>query len=95
MAKGFEKRVVWQEAKNLAIAVLHVARRAPLGKEWALRDQMQRAAISVSSNIAEGFERESLKDELRFLSIAKGSVSELRSQLIIARGDGPFGTGEE
>jgi len=84
MAKGFEKLVVWQEAKGLAIAVFQVAREAPLCKEWALRDQMQRAAISVSSNIAEGFERESLKDELRFLSIAKGSVSELRSQVIIA-----------
>ena len=45
---------------------------------------MQRAAISISSNIAEGFERESLKDELRFLSIAKASASELRSQLLVA-----------
>ncbi|MFN7339867.1 MAG: four helix bundle protein [Opitutia bacterium] len=88
MKRGFENLVVWQEAKSLAIDTYALCRQPPLGKEWSLRDQMQRAAISISSNIAEGYERSTAKDELRFLSIAKGSASELRSQLLVVYGLG-------
>jgi four helix bundle protein len=86
--RGFENLVVWQESSSLAIATYERCRRPPLDKEWGLRDQMQRAAISISSNIAEGYERGTVKDELRFLSIAKGSASELRSQLLVVHGLG-------
>lgn len=83
MEKGFEQLVVWQEAKALAVSVYRECRRPPLRDDRTMRDQMQRAALSVSSNIAEGSERDSTKDELRYLSIAKASTAELRSQLLV------------
>ena len=83
MEKGFEGLSVWRDAKALAVSIYRGARRAPLSQDRSLRDQMQRAAISISSNIAEGFERESVRDEIRFLIIAKGSAAELRSQILV------------
>lgn len=83
MKEGFEKLVAWREAVRLAKDVYRQCREAPLCNDWSLRDQMQRAVVSISSNIAEGHERDSIKDELRFLMIAKGSAAELRSQLLV------------
>lgn len=83
MEKGFEQLVVWQEAKALAVNVYRECRKPPLAHDRSLRDQMQRASISVSSNIAEGSEKDSTKEEIRFLGIAKASVAELRSQIIV------------
>jgi len=83
MKEGFEKLVAWRDAVRLAKDVYRQCREAPLCNDWSLRDQMQRAVISISSNIAEGHERDSIKDELRFLMIAKGSAAELRSQLLV------------
>ena len=83
MEKGFEQLVVWQEAKALAVSIYRECRKPPLADDRSLRDQMQRASISVSSNIAEGSERDSLREEIRFLVIAKASVAELRSQIIV------------
>ena len=83
MKEGFEKLIAWREAVRLAKDVYSQCREAPLCNDWSLRDQMQRAVVSISSNIAEGHERDSIKDELRFLLIAKGSAAELRSQLIV------------
>lgn len=75
----------WKNARLLAIAVFGVTDREPLRRNWGLCDQMQRAAVSVPSNIAEGEERGTNKDALRFLYIAKGSLAELRTQLDIAQ----------
>ena len=75
MKEGFEKLVAWREAVRLAKDVYRQCREAPLCNDWSLRDQMQRAVVSISSNIAEGHERDSIKDELRFLMIAKGSAA--------------------
>ena len=83
MEKGFERLAVWGDAKRLAVSVYAGCRTPPHRHDWSLRDQMQRAVISISSNIAEGFERDSERDEIRYLIIAKGSAAELRSQVLV------------
>jgi len=80
--QSFEKLEVWKRACRLAVEVSLALRES---KQYALRDQMQRAAISIPSNIAEGSERDSRPDFIRFLRIAKGSAAELRTQCYIAK----------
>lgn len=83
---GFRELKVWQRAKALAVEVYAAVKRSPeLAKDFGLRDQMQRAAVSVCSNVAEGDERDTDKDAVRFFYIAKGSVAELITQLEIAK----------
>lgn len=84
--RGFRDLKVWQRAKALAVEVYAAVRRSPdLAKEFGLRDQMQRSAVSVCSNIAEGDERDTDKDAVRLFYMAKGSVAELITQLEIAK----------
>ncbi len=83
--EGYRELRVWQKAKELAVAVYHATATGPLAKDFGLRDQIRRAAVSIPSNIAEGDERDTNKDSVRFLFIAKGSLAELRTQLEIAR----------
>ena len=78
--QSFEDFEVWKRACNLAVFTYESLRAS---RDFALRDQMQRAAVSIASNIAEGSERTD-KEFLRFLSIARGSSSELRTQTYIA-----------
>lgn len=80
--QSFEELEVWKRACRLAIDVCESLKKE---KQWFIKDQMQRAALSVPSNIAEGAERGSNKDFIRFLRIAKGSAAELRTQCYIAR----------
>ena len=82
---GFRDLRVWQRAKVLAVAVYKLTEEGKLAKDFGLRDQMQRAAVSICSNIAEGDERGSDRDSVRFFYIAKGSPAELITQLEIAR----------
>ncbi|MHC4325775.1 MAG: four helix bundle protein [Planctomycetota bacterium] len=82
---SFEDLPVWQRAKELSILVYKATAGGKLRKDYGLKDQIQRAAVSVSSNIAEGFERGSKREFIQFLYIAKGSCGELRSQLYIAK----------
>jgi four helix bundle protein len=77
---SFEDLEVWKRACNLAVTVFQTVGKS---KEFGLRNQMQRAAVSIASNIAEGAER-SPKDFVRFLRMAKGSAAELRTQTYIA-----------
>lgn len=84
MSQNFEDLVVWKLAKEIAVLTYRIGKKPSLNTDYSFRDQMQRAAISISSNIAEGFERDSEKDDIRMLFIAKGSAGELRSQLIVA-----------
>ena len=87
--QGFRGLRVWQEAKALAVDIYAATRSsAELGRDFSLRDQMQRSAVSICSNIAEGDERDSDKDAVRFFYIAKGSAAELITQLEIARDAG-------
>ena len=79
--RSFEELEVWQRACRQAV---EVCRTFDDCKNWTFRDQVQRAALSVPSNIAEGAERNSAPDFKRFLNIALGSNAELRTQLYIA-----------
>ena len=79
--RSFEELEVWKRSCQLAVKLYSILRNC---KDYAYRDQMQRSAISIPSNIAEGAERGSMKDFIRFLHIAKGSAGELRTQLYIA-----------
>lgn len=81
----FEDLKIWRDGIDLSI---HVYRTLGPCRDFSLKDQMCRAAVSVPSNIAEGFERHSNKEFIRFLRIAKGSSGELRTQIYIAMGTG-------
>lgn len=82
---SFEDLPVWQNARELGVLVYKTSAEGKLSKDYALRNQIQKAVVSVSSNIAEGFERASKKEFIQFLYIAKGSCGELRSQLYIVK----------
>lgn len=81
---SFEKMEVWQEAKSLVAAVYSLVAKFPEYEMFALSSQLRRAVISVPSNIAEGNGRNSGKEQIRFLSIAYGSLLEVRCQLLLA-----------
>jgi four helix bundle protein len=83
--QSFRELRVWQVGKALAVRVYSLTKDGEISRDYGLAGQMQRAAVSVASNIAEGYERNSDKEFVRFLLIAKGSLSELRTQLEIAR----------
>ena len=82
---SFEDLPVWRSAKDLAILIYRVTSQGKISRNYGLKDQIQRAAVSVSSNIAEGFERGTKQEFIQFLYIARGSCGELRSQLYIAK----------
>ena len=75
----FEDLIVWQKAIEFVKRVYLVTNEGDLKRDFGLRDQMRRAAVSIPTNIAEGFERASRKEYLMFLNIAKGSAGETRS----------------
>jgi len=79
--KSFEELEVWKSGCRLAVRVYEVLKDC---RDYGLKDQMTRAAVSISSNIAEGSERDSKQEFIRFLHIAKGSAAELRTQVYIA-----------
>lgn len=83
--KRFEEIKAWQEAKELAKLVYGCTRKVAMAKDFGLKDQLQRAAVSVGSNIAEGFARNGNKEFSKFLWIAKGSAAEVQSQLYTAK----------
>jgi four helix bundle protein len=80
----FEDLEIWQKARSLTREVYALSNRDQFGKDLRLRNQIRSAAASIMSNIAEGFERNGNKEFIQFLSIAKGSTGEVRSQLYIA-----------
>jgi len=81
----FEDIKAWQCAKQLTKQVYDITSDSRFAKDFALRDQTRRAAISVMSNIAEGYARQTDKEFIQFLHIALGSVAELQSQLYVAQ----------
>lgn len=85
---NFEKLEVWQKAIDFADMVYTVTKSFPDDERWGLTSQMRRAAVSISSNIAEGTSRHSRDDYARFIEIATGSVFEVVSQSILAKRQG-------
>jgi len=81
----FEDLAVWQEGCDLAVQIYELSREGKLARDYGLRDQMTRSAVSIPSNIAEGKERETAPELIRYLYIAKGSTGELQTQLYIAQ----------
>ena len=82
-AKSFEDLHIFQEARKLTKRIYALTNSGSLSKDYRLVDQMRRAAVSILSNIAEGFERGTDPEFAHFLSIAKGSCGELRAQAIV------------
>lgn len=81
---SFEELTVWQEAMRLSSTIYRYTNSSSFSNDYALIDQMRRSAVSVPSNISEGYERDSSKEFIRFLRIAKGSLGELRTQVLLA-----------
>lgn len=79
----FEDLIAWQKARDLTRRVYSLTAKEEFARDFGLRDQIRRAAVSVMSNIAEGFERGSTIEYHRFVAIAKGSCAEVRSQLYV------------
>lgn len=82
--QSFKDLLTWQEAQDLAVTVYAVTRCFPDEEKFGLTNQLRRAAVSVGSNIAEGFSRQSYKEKLQFYHIAKGSLTEVESQIDLA-----------
>lgn len=81
---GFKDLKVWQRSKALAVLVYRLTQKGPFARDYGFRDQIRRASVSVPSNIAEGDERGSNKDAIRFFYFAKGSLAEIQTQIEIA-----------
>jgi len=79
----FEQLPVWQAAMELAVIVYALMEKPQFRRQYSLRDQIERATVSVSNNIAEGFERGTKQELLTFLYIARGSAGEVRSMLCL------------
>lgn len=84
---GFRNLTVWQKSKDLAIYIYKLTNHGSFNRDFGLRDRIRRAAVSIPSNIAEGDERDTNKESVRFLYIAKGkgSLAELLTQLEICK----------
>jgi four helix bundle protein len=80
---NFKELVVWQKEVDLAVKIYRVTADFPTSERFALASQMQRSAVLISSNIAEGWERGTTPEYIRFLYISKGSLYELETQIII------------
>lgn len=80
----FEDLIAWQKARELTKVIYAVISNGSFSKDYGLRDQIRRAAVSAMSNVSEGFERGSLNEFHQFLVIAKASCAEVRSQLYVA-----------
>jgi len=80
----FEDIEAWKRARELVRSLYRVTNEGDSAKDYGLRDQLRRASVSIMSNIAEGFSRQTDKEFIQFLYVAKGSASEVQSQLYVA-----------
>ncbi len=83
--KSFTDLVAWREAHALVLLVYRATKQFPKEELFGLTNQMRRAVVSISSNVAEGFSRRSRVEKNRFYDIAQGSLTEIQNQLLIAR----------
>ena len=84
MVKSYKDLTVWQKSMDLVVDVYAFTNSYPQSEVYGLTSQMRRAAVSIPSNVAEGFERGTSGDFARFLSIASGSVAELETQILVS-----------
>ena len=84
MTKGFEELKIWKIARDLTNKIYSLSNRSRFSKDFGLREQIRRAAVSIMSNIPEGYERDGNKELIQFLAVAKGSCGEVRCQLYVA-----------
>jgi four helix bundle protein len=82
---NFQKLRVWQIAKDLAVKIYKMTQKLEFSKDFGFKDQIQRSAVSIPSNISEGDELETDKQSIRHFYIAKGSAAELLTQIIIGQ----------
>lgn len=87
-AQRFEDLIAWQKARELTRLIYEATRKESFSRDFGLAGQIQRAAVSIMSNIAEGFERGSYKEFRQFLVVARASCAEVRSQLYVALDSG-------
>lgn len=83
--KSFTDLKAWQEGHRLVLMIYETTRNFPKEEQFGLVSQVRRAAVSITSNIAEGFSRQSFKEKIQFYSIALGSLTELQNQLLVAK----------
>lgn len=83
--KSFKEIIAWQKAHELALAVYKITNDFPKHETFNLISQIRRCAVSIPSNIAEGFARKSLNDSKRFYLIAEGSLEELKYQMFLSK----------
>lgn len=83
--KQFEEMEIWKLSFSLSKSIYLLSQTGEFGRDFSFRDQIRRSSLSIPSNISEGFERESTRQFLYFLNIAKGSCGELRTQLLLAQ----------
>jgi four helix bundle protein len=86
--KKFEEIECWKRARELTRRIYQVTNRPTFARDFGLKDQIRRAAVSVMSNIAEGYDRSGTAEFVHFLAIAKGSAAEVSSQLYVALDQG-------
>ncbi|MGA1977614.1 MAG: four helix bundle protein [Bacteroidales bacterium] len=84
MIQRFEDLEVWQLARSLVKDIYEITQKTEFQKDFGLKDQARRCAVSIMANISEGFERKTQKEFINFLFIAKGSCGELRSHIYVA-----------
>jgi four helix bundle protein len=89
----FTDLMAWKEGHRLVLMIYQTTKEFPLEERYGLRDQMRRAVVSFTSNIAEGFSRKSSKEKSQFYNNAKGSMTELQNQLLIAKDVGYLSKG--
>jgi four helix bundle protein len=83
--KGFRNLNVWQRAYSLTLDIYKTTKSFPKEETYGLVSQLQRAAVSVPANIAEGYERNHRKEYIQFLFVSKGSLGEIETQLLLAK----------
>jgi four helix bundle protein len=83
--KSFTDLNVWRKGHELVLDIYKITKSFPKSEMFSLTNQIQRCAVSITSNIAEGFSRQSYKDKIQFYAISQGSVAELQNQLLIVR----------
>ena len=83
--KSFTDLYAWKESHKLTVSIYKITKKFPKEEMYSLVDQVRRCTVSIGSNIAEGFSRQTKKEKIQFYYMAKGSLTELQNQLLVAR----------